>query len=146
MHTQLLRVCMLLAAAKPEPQLVLTPELLEEGLALLTIIAENMPKLFLASGRNELAAPQQKILDILDSRDGWLPEKLLIPMLDKDLSPSEQGYVLNHLRTSDRLFKEKVKFPSGVERVCYMTKGKYLDWKNNGCFEELRNPLIPPPK
>lgn len=143
---QLVRICMLLAASRPEPQLILTPELLEEGLALLTIIEYNMPKLFMASGRNELAGPQQKILDILESRDGWIPEKLLIPMLDKDLTPSEQQSVLYHLRNSDRIFKETVRFPptdtnpNGTTRVMFMTRAKYVEWKNDGSLTKEEKP------
>jgi len=56
---------MLLALAEDEPKLVLTEQLLQLGLVLLDEIEINMPKLSVAAGRNELAIPQQRILELL---------------------------------------------------------------------------------
>lgn len=96
-HDQLIKVSMCLALAEDDPQLLLTKDLLETGLALLDSIEKNMPLLSVAAGRNELALPQQRILEVLRQNGGFMREKLLRQAIDKDLEPREQYTLLTHL-------------------------------------------------
>ena len=127
-----LKVAMLLAVAQPEPKLELTVPLLTKAIGVLENIEDNLPKLSMAVGRNELALPQQRLIEMLEAKNGWMTEKALSIAIDKDLNPSEQFSTLRHLKTQGRIFVEKVKFPSGVERMMVMTHAKYTDWAKNG--------------
>ena len=104
-HVQLLKVCMLLACAEPEPKLLLTPGLLEEGLALFLSIERNMPKLFIASGRSDLARAKQEILDYLDANNGQGEEGRLRTSLDSNVTPMEQISLLRHLVDTRQLIR-----------------------------------------
>ena len=98
-HIQLIKIAMGLAAAEYTPKLVLTEDLLRMGLVFLDEIEINMPKLSAAAGRNELAIPQQRIMELLKEHKGFMREKQLKILLDKDLNPMEQISLLRHLTT-----------------------------------------------
>lgn len=137
---QLLKLCMLLAMAYPKPQLLMTPELLQFGLAVLDANEVNMPRLFMSIGRNELAIPQQKIFDLLENNDGWLPKKKLMAEMDKDLTPDEQWKIIRHLKDTDRLFEADVQLgTNGAVRTMIMTRERYVEWKKNGSLKEASN-------
>ncbi|MCI0481045.1 MAG: hypothetical protein L0213_05605, partial [Candidatus Dadabacteria bacterium] len=72
---QLLKVAMLLALCEEEPKLVLTKDLLEVALATLDAAEKNLPKLTMSAGRNELALPQQRVLELISAHGGEMPEK-----------------------------------------------------------------------
>jgi len=96
-HVQLLKVAMCLALCEPVPKLLLTEDLLRLGLVFLDEIEINMPKLSVAAGRNELAIPQQRIMELLKENKGFMREKQLKILLGKDLTPMEQLSLLRHL-------------------------------------------------
>lgn len=89
MDMQLLKVCMNLAMAKPNPQLILTKDLLEVGIALLEDIRNDMPVIFAGSGRNPLAVPTQNLLSLLESKGGLMQEKLFKREMERDFKPDE---------------------------------------------------------
>lgn len=97
-HIQLIKIVMGLAACEPEPKLVITETLLRMGIVFLDKLEVNMPKLFIAAGRNELAVPQQRILELLRDNKGFMREKQLKILLDKDLNPMEQFSLFKHLQ------------------------------------------------
>jgi len=105
-HDQLIKVSMCLALAEDDPKLVLTKDLLVLGLSMLDHIEKNMPLLSVAAGRNELALPQQRILEVLRLHDGHMREKLLRQAIDKDLEPNEQYTLLRHLETGLGVIKK----------------------------------------
>lgn len=127
-----LKVAMLLGVAQAEPDLRLTVPLLTKAIGVLENIEDNLPKLSMAVGRNELALPQQRLVELLETKGGWMTEKSLSIAIDKDLNPSEQYSTLRHLTTQGRIYKEQVKFPSGVVRVMVMTAEKYKSWSADG--------------
>lgn len=116
--TQLLKLCMLLALAEHEPRLLITPELLDTGLAMLDGIERNLAKLTIASGRNELVAGQQQLLDLIERNGGYMPEKALKVRLDKELNPMEQVTVIRHLEELELIKRLRLKFEDGVIREC----------------------------
>jgi hypothetical protein len=106
-HIMLMKISMLLALSEEKPSLTLTPELLEEGIALLDIIEVNMPKLSVAAGRNELAIPQQRLLELIEKNGGMMPEKELMRKVNSDLTPMEQLSVLRHLMETEQIIKDR---------------------------------------
>lgn len=123
-HIQVLKVAMLLALAEDDIRLVVTVPLLEQAIAMLDILELNMPKLSVAAGRNELAVPMQTVLELLTKNDGWLPEKVLKRLIEKDLNPMEQISVIRHLTETEQVFVRDVKDSKGVIRKMIMTREK----------------------
>lgn len=108
-HIQMLKVAMCLALMYPNPKLELTEELMQLALVFLDEIEINMPKLSVAAGRNELAIPQQRIMELLKENNGCMREKQLKILLGKDLSPMEQMSLLGHLtRETGQLIKSNI--------------------------------------
>ena len=125
-HVQLLKVVMNLAAASYKPKLEITQNLLMAGLAILTGIEPNMPKLSIASGRNELALPQQKILELLERSKGELSEIEVRKFANKDLSPGETFSVLNEMKATKLIYYVKKLDPLGkIERTYILTEKQY---------------------
>lgn len=108
---QLLKVCMLLDLAEEKPNYQITPDLLETGLAMFSAIEPNMPKLYASSGRNELALPQQKLIELIESRGGVMSEKEVQRMTVKDMSPSEQFNSIRWLVETETLVKHLMSYP-----------------------------------
>lgn len=130
-HTQLLKFAMLLALGEDEPKLVLTRDFLELGLAILDTFETNMPKLSVAAGRNELAVPMQRILELLEKNAGAMPEKKLLAETSKDLTPMEQISLIRHLCDTDQCVRKNLKV-NGVDRVMIMTKRFFDNLTKNG--------------
>lgn len=145
-HIMLLKVAMLNALAADDPKLILTKDLLEISLAMLDSIEKNMPLLSIAAGRNELALPQQRILEVLRQNGGHMREKQLRLVIDKDLEPGEQLTLLNHLNTGLGLIKKlKVHrngtqfeeiwltdtFATAVSKKHLVVEGNNVVWKGN---------------
>jgi hypothetical protein len=107
----LLKTAMLTAMAYPVPKMLLTGDLFEEALAMLDAIEVNMPKLSVAAGRNILAVPQQKILDILENNNGCLPEKEVMRRMGGDLSPMEMLSVIRFLKDTEQIFAVNRQIP-----------------------------------
>lgn len=129
-HDQLLKVAMLLALAAEDIKLVITKANLEVGVSMLDSLEENMPKLFSAAGRNELAIPMANAIELLEkSPDQMLPEKVFNRMIGKDLSPIEIEQVKRFLKDTDQLFVKNVDFVSiekkKVSKLMVMTKERY---------------------
>lgn len=113
-HIQLMKVAMLLALAEKEPKLVLTEQLLQLALVLLDEIEINMPKLSVAAGRNELAIPQQRIMELLKECKGYMREKQLKIVIGKDLNPTEIFSLLRHLVTETGQLTKQIVHRGGI--------------------------------
>lgn len=111
-HDQLLKVAMDLQLAEDPTNLVLTKRNLMLGISFLDVLEVNMPKLSVAAGRNDLAGPTQAILELLNIKDGWIPEKSLKIAVQKDLSPIEVIQVLRSLQETDQIVIGDVDFPA----------------------------------
>lgn len=124
---QLLKVCMLLNLAESEPTWMITEELIEEGLAWLEVIEPNLKKLYLSGGRNELQAEWVKLLDMIDGRGGLMPEKEVMRLIGKDLSPQELYASVKHLCDSDQMLRQTMRWPDDASGVkTYLITGKAL--------------------
>lgn len=123
---QLIKVAMGLAMSDDNPKLELTEENFELGLAMLDAIEVNMPKLSQSAGRNELAVPTQKVMELLERAGGMIPEKILKRDINKDLSPMEQMQVLRFLQETEQIYIVPCEV-NGVKKVMVMTKRKKED-------------------
>lgn len=112
-HVQMMKVAMLLALADAQPKLILTEDLLRFALVLLDEIEINMPKLSAAAGRNELAIPQQRIMEVLKDHNGFMREKQLKILIGNDLNPQEQFSLLRHLVTETGQLTKTVVYRKG---------------------------------
>lgn len=105
-HIQLFKVAMLLDAASDKPMFVFTDELLQHALTFLDAIEDNMPKLSLAAGRNELAISQQRILEELRLKGGCVNEKEIKRFVESDLNWRETMEVLRHLEDTSQIIRK----------------------------------------
>lgn len=112
-HVQLFKICMLLDVVSDKPMFLFTDELLQFGLSFLDVFEPNMPKLSLASGRNELMGSQQKVLEMLEQNGGMLPEKQLMKLVEVDLKPFEIPSMFRHLIDSGQVVKKEWEIPNG---------------------------------
>jgi hypothetical protein len=123
-HIQGLKVAMLRNVASGNPTWLLSREDLVIAFALLDLIEPNIPRLFQTAGRNELAAPQQRILDLLESHNGILPEREVLRLSGRDLNPSEQNAVIDFLKRTQQIYRVQTK-KDGVERWFFMNPEAY---------------------
>lgn len=118
-HIQLFKICMLLDAVADKPTFTFTDDLLQQGLSFLDSLEENMPKLSIAAGRNDLMGPQQRILELIKHSGGFIPEKTLMKEIEGDLKPFEIPGIIQHLIDTDQAIKQ----PTAVEN----SEGRFVD-------------------
>jgi hypothetical protein len=116
-----LKIAICLAMAQAEPKLILTWPLIELAIAFLFTVEENLPKLTIAAGRNELAIPTQALLDLLEARGkGLMPEKAWHREALKNMNDSEYQSVRRSLQDTDQIFI--VNIPSKLNGVTTSTR------------------------
>lgn len=135
-HMQVLKLTMLNDLASYAPTLKLTRENLELAISYIDAIEPGMANLFLCSGRNELAAPQQRLLQLLERHGGMMPEKQLRRQ-DKDLTPMELDMVLRHLKDTGQLIWAKFVI-NNVERVMILTEKRYKEAQEKGELKQSK--------
>lgn len=137
-----IRVAILLDLAEDTPEYVITQHHIEVSLAFFEAIECNIPKLSVASGRNELAAPQAKLIELIESRGGLIPFKKLMAETESNLSPMEQLSVLRHLTDTDRLIRKTLKVGDDtIAREWVFTKAYYDEAKLKGEITEVERPM-----
>lgn len=97
-HIQAIKGAMSLGLGEDTPKLRITKANLEIIIAMLDTLEINMPRLSIAAGRNELAVPTQRALELLEAHGGYMREKQLRILIGRDLNPMEQMSVLNYLQ------------------------------------------------
>lgn len=106
---QVLKIVILLSVADSrileteKPEYRVTVDLLKAAFALFEAIEPNVPKLSIAAGRNELAIPTQKLLDLLENHGGSMTEVLLKKDMHREMSPSEFWSVFKHLEQTEQV-------------------------------------------
>lgn len=142
MDQHVLRVAMLVDLSDDKPRYAVTKTHLEITLAFFKAIEYNIPKLSIASGRNELAAPQAKLIELIESRGGLIPFKKLMAETESNLSPMEQLSVLRHLMDTDRLIKKIVRVGDDtIAREWVFTKAYYDEAKLKHEIVEVEKPM-----
>lgn len=133
------KVAMLLAVGQAEPKLMFTTELLELAIAFLEANEDNLPKLTVAAGRNELAIPQQQLIDHLIENDGILPEKIWHKEAGKNMTEIEYANARRFFRETDQIYE--VTYPieyngSKTSMLCILTAAKYHDMTKKGLIQK----------
>jgi hypothetical protein len=120
---QMLKLAMLLDLAEEKPSYTITVDLLETVLAMFAEVEPNMPKLYAAAGRNELALPQQRLIELIITRGNIIAEKELLKIINKDMNTFEAGNVMRHLEMTDQVVKRAFNWPTkdSPARVWVMT-------------------------
>lgn len=129
------KIAMLLGVAQEEPTKTFTVDLLKLAISILESIELNLPKLTIAAGRNELAIPQQIILDLLEDHGGEMFEKEWHCRASRDMSEQEYSSVRSLLSKTDRIFEVTSK--NGVviyspEKYHQLVKAGDIQLKKNG--------------
>jgi len=109
------KIAMLLAVGQEEPKLVFTTELLELAIAFLEANEDNLPKLTVAAGRNELAIPQQQLMDHLIEAGGIISEKKWHREAGKNLSEMEYANARRFFKETDQIFEVQYALNGAVE-------------------------------
>lgn len=123
-----LKLAIALSLGDYEPKLILTETNLQSAIALLETVEVNLPRLTIASGRNELAVPSQKILELVElSPDGSIPEKILRVKMERDLNGFEFDNVIRQLVDTNRLYKGNERLQAGGIRPVLMTPKRYIE-------------------
>lgn len=137
-HIQMLKVAMGIACAAAQPKLEFTVDIFKAAIAILDVTEINMPKLSVAAGRNELAVPQQNIIELIEKNGGIMAEREVERLTSKDLSPSEQYAVLGFLKKTRQVYYGKAKL-NGVEKTMIMTERHYAKGVADGTIKEIQN-------
>lgn len=129
-HVMIYKLAMIFAAAEYEPKLFITWENFERGLALINGIEPGMRSLFAGAGRNELAGPMLKMVEVVKQSEfpfrdklfqGVIPKKKLLLITQKDLNGMEQQNLLNHLKATDQVMVVTVRMEN-LDREFVMTR------------------------
>lgn len=153
-HIQLFKVMMLLDCVSDFPTLTFYPDLLDHCIALLDVIEKNMPRLSMASGRNELMMTQLKILELVeeghDKEPGWVPKNFVRRAVEAEVTSPEFWSILKHLTETEQLVDKTFKFDNlnGKEVPMLIAPWKLKDLKAKGILKEksenIKNNLCDP--
>lgn len=104
-HIQMLKLAMLIAASEwTSGQLVLEISHMEMAIELLTMVEENIPKVFKGVGRNELFPIANKIVEFLQEQpQGQAPERLVAAHMYREIDADEFRKILIHLISTGQI-------------------------------------------
>jgi hypothetical protein len=141
------KVAMKIDVVSDKPMLLFTPQLQEEAMFYLDAIEENLPKLTVAAGRNELMVPQMKALELLKLAGGWMPKKKFLKEIEADLDPRESWGMIKHLEDSGQavIRMQQVRNGEGnmIERECILLTEYYETQKQQGNVNVKKPPQSP---
>lgn len=103
-HVQLLKGAMLLTMSD-HLDLRLRVETMQVMLGLLDRIEPNMMTLYSGMGRNPLAGPTERLLALVESKDGIIPEKEFMLAAQRDMNHLEIKMTLEHLKKTEQLYE-----------------------------------------
>jgi len=124
------KIAMCLAYAKPTPSHILTKEDLALAIAFLQANEDNLPKLVVAAGRNELAYYQMKLIEFLEKRGGWIGAKTFLSTGRQNLTENEFDSTVRLMERTDQIIR--FTHPSLGAIVALPWKAKLLE-------EEMKN-------
>ncbi len=129
------KIAMLLAVGQESPKLTFTQPLLELAIAFLEANEDNLPKLTIAAGRNELAIPQQNLIDHLIEYGGILPEYLWHREGGKNMNEFEYGNAVKFFIDTKQIVRMNYEF-NGEEHRCFITTEKYNELVAKGLIKK----------
>lgn len=128
------KLTMISCLADWEPKLVLTKEKLQLGIAFLESIEDNLPKLTVAAGRSEVAIPQLRVLEVLKTHGGLMPEKALLREIQKDFkNPTEMWSAMRFMTDNEVVIKQALQIPPDkVKKLWILLPETWSEWQRNG--------------
>jgi len=127
-HIQALKIAMLVALSQ-RTDLVLRPDDFTGALAILTLVEQNLSRVFQSMGKNQLNAASTKLLDILRAspttevklhgvatKINFIVTKRLRTIMWQDLDEENFDKVLLHLVTTDRVFRFSQTDSAGITK------------------------------
>lgn len=119
-----LKLAMCITLARSPIELVLRWPAIEVAIAFIDNLAETLPRLTIAAGRNELAVPTQEMLDMLAAKGGMIPKKLWLREAIKKMNDYEFQGVFKSLRETDQIVC--IRLSNGEDVICTPEKAKEL--------------------
>lgn len=126
------KIAMCVAMAQPEPKLLLTRPILETAIALVESNEDNLDKLTIAVGRNELALPRQKLLQLLAEKGGMMPEFVWHKMAAADMNEIEYRLTKSSLVETRQIVETTVEIKPGYREKMIILFSKAAEMKKNG--------------
>lgn len=126
-HIQMLKVAILLSLCEGV-DFILEAEHIQAADLLLQGIEPNMLKLSEGVGRNVLAGPAARIVEIILASGGMMFEKKIQMEMFRELQPIEFFQVLEHLKKTEQVFAGEM-VVQGVTKRVVMTKEYYEETK-----------------
>lgn len=122
------KVAMALCAARSTPDLVFTPDILEASVALLDANEDNLPKLTVAAGRNELAVFYYQLVQSVINAGGLMPEARFHKLAAMNMTESEYLCSKSFLKSTNQIYE----CTYGGQGSVVMTAAKYAELKEKG--------------
>jgi hypothetical protein len=119
------KLAMCIAMAQPEPKLEFNNFNIETAISFLEANEDNLPRLTVAVGRNELAVPQAKLLQALADKGGMMAEKSFHRMAAQDMAEPEYASTLSYFKSTDQIHVQHVTF-EGIDEIMILTHEKFL--------------------
>lgn len=120
---QMLKIAMLLAASEwIEGQHYITIQDMQDSIALLKEVEQNIPKVFKGVGRNELFGIGNKIVEMIqNSPTKDLPESLVKKDLFREANLDELNKIIQHLEATQTIKKVMKPHPITEQRTIFLT-------------------------
>lgn len=129
---QVLKVAMLKELSKPHPTYEINLDTLQWTFAEFAKVEPNLPALFVAAGRNELAVPQHNLLELIKTTKNGICKADLMAFTERELDPMEQEMVLRHLIKSGRCVESDVVLAGAGKVKWIATKDQHAAIMKNG--------------
>lgn len=131
-HMQLLKIAQLISLSE-STDLVLRRDHLEFGQGLLTLVEQNLARVFEGVGRNELNGLSATLCDILRAAGGSLSEKKVYTIMFAGGTEFEIKQVIDHLLLADKIIRVKKQSPLG-STVCLMLPDALAKYKREQLY------------
>lgn len=121
-HVQMLKMAMLISMSESEER-VIDINHMELSLELISLIENNIPKVFKGVGRNELYGISTKLLEFLEkSPNNQLPERAVMEYVFKEADPTEIIKIINHLISTKQV--KRIVDPTTKQRCLKLLRVK----------------------
>ena len=127
-----MKISMLVAVAQEEPKLVFTKDILQLGIAHLESIEDNLPKLTIAAGRNELAVPQQRFLELIENNGGMMDEQTWHMLANKEVNEIEFSGIKRFFKETGQLYERTFQKNGEPPKMYVFNKEKVDELKKKG--------------
>jgi len=137
-YIQILKVAMLLGVAQSD-DLVMTIELFELARSMIDAIIVNLPAVFRAVGRNQLADVSSKMISMLTASGGFMRYNDVMTALWKDANSGELYQVLSHLTSIGQIRRVAI---GGIDHVITETKFREIEAAKTVAPQQSQTPPV----